>query len=201
MDAQIAYSTAMQRGFGSVPQGVGSNMYVFETKPIEQKAASKEAGRPIYKEVDFIKIFSPGQKDYVIHEVTDRIFLSHPQAKELYKRYKDGAAAPQEGTPLEEWPPISRAIAYELKALNIHTVENLAHAADAVTKQFGPNAYSLKEQAKEYLKAAEDSKHVTKMAAENQKLKEQIEMQAKQLQELSDKFDELESKKKTSKKS
>lgn len=106
----------------------------FYRKPVVQPGASAEAGRAIYKEIDYIRIMVPGNK----LEITDAPMndLHARRFADKYAKWKAGAGNVVEGTPLSALPKMTPSKVEEYKYFNITTVEQLANAADSVGQKF-----------------------------------------------------------------
>ncbi len=125
----------------------------FFNRPKMDQAASKEQNRPIFKDVDYVEIRQPGNKSAVVcrpaRDMDKQRFSKHWEA------YKTRTATREvEGTPLEEWPQISRSQVEELRFFNIFTVEQLVNISDSNgQKIMGLNM--LKQKAQEFLDLAD----------------------------------------------
>ena len=81
------------------------------------------------------------------------------------------------GTPLEQWPQITRSQAEELRGLKFHTVEAIADCSDQQLQRIGmvagmsPHNFRLK--AKAFLNLANDSAQVAHREEELQALREE----------------------------
>jgi hypothetical protein len=135
----------------------------FYRKPVIQPVASQEAGRAVYKEIDFIKIVTPGDKlsivDRPVNEMDARRFADR------YAKWKAGAGNVVEGTPIASLPKMTPAKVEEYKFFNIHTVEQLAEAADNVGQKFF-GFQEDKRSAKAFLELAKGNAPIEKMQAE-----------------------------------
>lgn len=155
-------------------------------KVITQKneAKSKEAGRPIYDELEVVEIRIAGSRDdgvfpahtrwsWITDPLTgDQMEQTYAQRwPEQYKRFKEGRQQVAEGTPIDELPFLAAAKRAELKALSIYTAEALAALDGANLKMLGQGGRELKNQAQAYLDNAKGSADVVKMAAEIAELK------------------------------
>lgn len=142
--------------------------------PTENKAKSEAEGRPIFEDVDYIEIRVPGAKDPLYCQPARKNNID--RFPEHYRRYK--ARMSQEivsGTPLTEWPGITRGQVEELKFVNVLTVEQLIAMSDTHAQKFmGIN--SLKEKAKAYLAAAGDQAAANALAESQRQLAEQKEL-------------------------
>lgn len=150
---------------------------------------SKEAGRPIFDEMECVEISHPGdkytKKVFPAHEVwkwdTDpetgyREPITHAMRfPELYKAFKNNEAQEMSGTPLSELPFLSQSKRLEYKALGVHTAEQLAALDGQNLKQLGMGGREHKNQAQAYLDKAAETADVTKQAAEIAALKARLE--------------------------
>lgn len=139
-----------------VQHGTDAGLYVqFYFEALKDDEASVQAGRPIYHDCEFIKIIPVGDKNTVVCEpVTDEHRFRWPQQ---YAAFKAQQHQPQEGTPLEEWPPLTKSQVLMFKAVNVHTVEQLSNVSDGNLQNLGIGARELREKAKAYIASAEGS--------------------------------------------
>lgn len=142
----------------------------------KNEAKSIEAGRPIFDEMDLIKILTPGSRDSFVGLATEQYQQRFPQQ---WARYKAGQAQDVSGTPLNLLPWLSMAQVAEFEAVGCKTVEQLAGMADNVGHKF-MGYHAFKQKAQEYLDAAKGNAPIMKMQAELEKRDEQIaELNAK----------------------
>ena len=128
-----------------------SKLYVqFYSRPVLHNVKSGVAGRPIYIDVDHVKIIVPGDKlniiDRVASEDDKRRFAAH------YEKYTTGRGEDVIGTRLDVVPWMSRSKVEEYKYFKILTVEQLADASDEVGQKF-PGFQMDKSKAKKFLEA------------------------------------------------
>jgi hypothetical protein len=168
---------------------------IFKTHSILNAAKTKEAGRPIYEDMEICEIRTAGDRQSIkvfpAHEVSHHDETADGGSgepvtyamrfPEQYKRFKDGTTQSQTGTPLEELPFLTQGKRYELKALNVHTAEALASLDGNPLKQLGLGGRELKNQAQAYLDTADKTANVTKLASENESLRQQIEAMRRDL--------------------
>jgi hypothetical protein len=128
-------------------------------------------GRPIYDEVEFIRIQMPGDKNDIIDRpVTE--FDKQRFARE-YQGWKAGAKQADSGTPLESWPSITRGQVEELAYFGVKTVEQLAGMADAHAHKF--MAFnSLRQKARDFIEAAKGNSISTSLRVENDELRNKM---------------------------
>jgi hypothetical protein len=163
-----------------------SNLFVsFFSDAIEIKAESEKQGRPVYKDFPFVRIVVPGDVNNIIErKATDADKEKFPKA---WARFEASEAEGQEGTPLEQWPQMSRSMVKECKFFEIHTVEQLANLSDINVSRMGMGYMDLRNKAKAYLVAAAGTAGETAQAAENQRLKDMIADLQRQMNDVSEK--------------
>lgn len=154
-----------------------SNLLVrFFKHPRKNEARTKEEGREIYEEQDYVQIMQPGNKDSIISRpATPR---DKQRFAEHFAKYQARETESEhiEGTLLSEWPALNRAQVEELKFLNIHTVEQLANVADSNAQNI-MGIQLLKQKAATYLETAKDTAVAEALAdakAENEELRSQV---------------------------
>jgi hypothetical protein len=162
----------MEREFGA-PEGVPAIAVGFCMVPKEDKHKSKAAGYPVFREQEYIKLIVPGDKQSEYFQPsTDKHRQTFPNA---YQAFKNRESKPVvEGMPIEQWPQVTRALSMTLRAAGIHTVEALASVHDGNIGKLGNNAHELRAKAKAFLETAKDAAAAQNLAAENQKLQDQI---------------------------
>lgn len=170
----------------------------FEYRPKQDSAETLKEGRPIFKDVLYIDIRAPGDRlGGICRPASQRDIDRFP---EHYRRFMARTSDDTEklvGTPLAEWPMVTRAQVEELAFLNVKTVEQLAEVADVHgARIMGING--LKEKAKNWLKVAKDNAAAMQLTEELKvrdlqiaQLQEQVEVLAKKLEERPEKIVEL----------
>jgi hypothetical protein len=112
-----------------------SKLYVnFYMRPVLQQTASDQANRPIFADVEHIRIMVPGDKLSIVDRIASQDdknrFADH------YAKFSAGQAEQVVGTRLEMVPWMSRSKVEEYKYFGIITVEQLASAGDNVGQKF-----------------------------------------------------------------
>lgn len=160
----------------------------FFNKPRPDKEKSLTEGRPIFKEVCYVDICVAGSRTgRICRPATLRDKSRFPRH---YEAFINRQEMPIEGTPLVEWPLLTRSQAEEFAFLNVKTVEQLATMPDSNAGKFmGGNA--LKQKAKDWLEKAADSADelrfkelADKTQAENDELKETMALMTERLNAL-----------------
>jgi hypothetical protein len=159
-------------------QGADARLAVqFYKKSVKQDIASDEAGRPIFKEFDFVRIMIPGDN---LTEIDTYAQESHKQRfPRQWAHYQNQVTNHEDivGTPLEQWPQVTRSQAEELRGLKFHTVESIADCSDQQLQRIGMVAgmspYNFREKAKAFLNLATKSADVAQREAEMQALRQE----------------------------
>jgi len=102
--------------------------------------------------------------------------------KPFYEQWKKGQEAVVDGTPLSAWSGITPELKKVLEPANIRSVEDLAKMEDSAIQRLGvPNLRRKQQEARSFLEAQRSTSGI---AAENLKLKEQVEALMAQVTEL-----------------
>lgn len=165
----------------------------FFTEAVQDKKASKNEGRPIFKDEEMVRIrFVGDNKRELVAPAHDR-FKRGPEGGYItyadefprhYEAYKKGQEVIGDGTPISELPFMTEAKRKELRALNIHTAEALAHLDGTNLERLKMGGRDLKNQAAAWLEKAHGSADMTRFAAENAALHEQVEALKAQMAQL-----------------
>lgn len=132
---------------------------------------SKNAGVPIYDDVDMIEVLTPGEKDPVIVPAT--VFHQRRFPKQ-WEAYKAGIELNQSGTPIEMLFSNEPGTVKQLKHHNVFTVQQLANLNDAAKQMIGMGGQQLQDRAREYLAKASEGQAFHQMDAMQKKI-EQLE--------------------------
>src|SRR6185369_1173847 len=129
---------------------------VFYKGVVRNETRSIEEGRPIYDDVECVRVMVPGDRNNVV----DRPASEHDKRRfaKQYEMFKQGTKEEDQisGTRLIDWPFVTRAQSEELKYLGIRTVEHVAEARDDVCAKV-PGLTSLKQNAAAWLAKAKTS--------------------------------------------
>jgi hypothetical protein len=142
---------AMNRGSNAGDETLAVKFYTFARHSLPK---SKEAGRPIYEDVPYIKIMSPGNRDSIVERpAREADKYRFPQHWRNFQARESQDVV--EGTPLSEWPAIQGSQVEELKFMHVLTLEQLVAMSD-VNAQNIRGVYALKEKAQAYLDNAKE---------------------------------------------
>jgi hypothetical protein len=151
----------------------------FYKRPVQQEAETLAEGRPIYKEFDFVHICVAGD---TLTEIDTYALASHRTRFPIqWANYQNRLGADDQevmGTPVSEWPLVSKSQAEELRAMKFHTVESIANASDQQLQRMGMAAgmspYAFRDKAKSFLNLAANSAQTDQRAQEINELKEEL---------------------------
>jgi hypothetical protein len=151
----------------------------FYKRPVHQEQESLVAGRPIYKEFDFVHICVAGDS---LTEIDTYALESHKRRFPIqWANYQNRLGADDTeivGTPVSEWPLVSKSQAEELRAMKFHTVESIANASDQQIQRMGMAAgmspYAFRDKAKAFLNLATNAAETDKRETEIASLKEEL---------------------------
>lgn len=158
---------------GAAPAQDDARLWVrFHMGALEDAAATKEAGFPKFREVPFIQIAVPGDRStFIDRPVWDDENNAHSDTQRFptkWAAFKGGHGEDVTvGTPLSEWPPISRAHVEELAYWKIRTVEQLAGLADSNAQKF-MGSLALRQKARDWLDAAKDAAPFAQLRANDE---------------------------------
>lgn len=148
----------------------------------QSKPLTEQRGYPQFVDREMVEIRIAGDnKTVVVKKVDEEHKNRWPRQ---YEAFKKGLETPIDGLPLKHCPLFSMAEVQTMLAQNIYTVEALANLNDGFISRLGMSARGWVAKAQAYLKSAEGSADAVKMAADNQKLRDEIESLKLQIKEL-----------------
>ena len=150
-----------------------NKLYIeFFRKPVLQPGKSREAGRAVYEEVDYIRIHVPGDKSSVIERPASEQDIF--RFKDRYERWKAGQEEAVSGTPLSALPGMTPSKVEEYKFFKLVTVEQLAEANDNLGAKF-MSFQQDKQRAKAFLEVAKNNAPIERMNQELAKRDAELE--------------------------
>jgi hypothetical protein len=166
--------------------GADSRLAVtFYKRSMKQEDESMAAGRPIFREFDFVRICIPGDSLTEIDTYADNGHKARFPRQWAHYQNQVGDHEAVIGTPIEEWTIISRSQADELKGIKFATVEPVANASDLQIQRIGMiagmNPYSFRDKAKAFLNLADKVGETNQREEELSKLRQEnaaIKMEA-----------------------
>lgn len=170
----------------------------FEYHAVEDRAATMETGHYVAKDVLYMYITRPGQKDTHVVVYSDylpllkraiqegrapSVWLQHITA--MHDAWVSGNAPLETGTPISGWPPLAPSTQRMLISADVKTVETLAALDDNACNAIGMGCVGFREKARAWLKAANDTGKIAEELANFTRVqKEQAALIAKLQAEL-----------------
>lgn len=165
---------------------------------------SEQTGLPQFDEVVYVEVISPGSRDSTPTFEVVRYFPESAGLPPLYgmnyPRYKnfiddfeknEKTDASMAGTPLGQWAEMSKSMVASLRVQSVYTVEMLASLPDTKLTIVGPDGRTWRTKAQAYIDAANGMAQYTKMAAENQQLKDDAAAQNDRIAQLAAQVQQL----------
>jgi hypothetical protein len=146
----------------------------FYIESVHNPDRSAREGRAVFDDIEHVRVTILGDRTTsgVSFVATEKYRKRWP---DQYAAFKRGEEQAKTGTPLEQWPMMTKSRVLELKAVGIDNVESLAAVTDTNIGIIGLGGRELREQAKAFLDAANGTADVTGMATEIARLKAQVE--------------------------
>lgn len=173
----------------------------FETKTVEDRKASREQNKPVFKDQDYARITPPGTRDVQLEKLPDwfdkieqdvrggRLPMEWVENwRKAYARYQAGQEIPLEGTPIKGWGLLTGSQQENLIRMNILTVEALATINAEAMAHIGMGALELKRRAEGWLAQSKDK---TAISVEIAALKQENDVLTTTVKTLSEKLDAM----------
>ena len=176
------------RNYSSPQVGRDSSLPRFHLEPVKDEVASAAAGRSIFIQQERVQIIQPGNPNQPVFLVTDEHREKWP---EQYAAFKRGQEQTGDGTPLEQWPVLSRAQVLEMKAIGLHTVEQCAGLSDLAIQKIGMGGQKIRDLAMSYLDDAEQQALTTAALDRAEKAEGRVAGLEKQVAELRTLLDQV----------
>jgi hypothetical protein len=161
-----------------------AKFFVGETK---DEAASAARGRYVSRKIDMVRIIIPGDKHNIVERrVKESDKERWPREYEAFRKMEDFVP---EGTLLDTWPMLSRAQVEDLKYNNIFTVEQLAQLPDDALGSVGLGGRMLRKHAQAFIETSKTGSVPAKLVAENEQLRNNVNLLIQQVSELSKKLE------------
>jgi len=170
-----------------------SHLHVeFFTEAVHNVRKSAEEGRPVYDDVEMVRIRVAGDKlTTYVARANDPSSVREAETgraipyKELhvgpYEAFQRGQTYVGSGTPLSEVPFLTKAKVRELQLANVHTAEAFASLDGTNLTKLGMGARELRDQVRAWVEKINKNSDVAKLAGENEALKAQMEQMQAQI--------------------
>lgn len=173
----------------------------FETRAVEDRAASVDAGHYVAKDEIYAIITPAGSKDRTervasewFEQLAEQVRQERFPAewlrsyKAMFKEWQEGNEPAVDGTDVRHWSVASPAQVAMLLNFKVRTVEDLSVANEETIGRLGMGARALKQRAIDWLAASKDSGKLTETVSslrnENAALKERNEVLEARVKEL-----------------
>jgi hypothetical protein len=153
----------------------------FYLHPLQNDEETEKQHRPIFNDVEFIEIRVRGDKNNTVQRPARDD--DKRRFRDAYKAFQAGEEQALSGTPLKEWPSMTKSMLEELKYMGFFTVEQLAGATDGVCSKFA-GLMTWKQKAQLFLEFAKGAPAIDALQARVEAAENEREVQARQLQEL-----------------
>lgn len=156
---------------------------------VPDPARTEAEGHQCFKEVAKVEIIIPGDKNNrPIHKVRDEHKQRWPAA---WAKFEATRQETLDGTPIDQYPALSKAQVLEFKALGILTVESLAGLDDQGIQKIGPDGRKIRERARQYIQPAAETETELRKTIRDQgqsiaEMQTQIDTLSRQLAEAQD---------------
>jgi hypothetical protein len=136
----------------------------FFSKARQDIHASTEAGRPIFKEVDYIQVMTAGDRNQaVVRPIAPSDMQRFGAQYDHWKKTQNNDMVV--GTPLEAWNILTLAQIEEFRYFGIRTIDQMAELRDDIVGKI-PGAAQLKQKAAAFLQILKDEAPMKKVQAE-----------------------------------
>ena len=170
---------------GSYTRTEGGSNTIDPCRPVFSEVAVQSGevdGRKTYKMVERVQVYMPGNGlNSPVFNVTDEHRERWPKE---YEAFKKGVEPDLNGTPLEEWAILNKAMVMELKAMHIRTIEDVATLPDTAVQRIGRGGYALRDRALAFLDQAKEQELVTRLTAQDEQHKDEIAVLRRQVEEM-----------------
>jgi len=178
------------QNFGIAQYGSDDQLLVmFYNRSVENPALSLEHGRPYHEDKIFIMIQQPGENlnkiDRPIND-NDKLRFASKWAAFVQNRTQI-----PEGTPIDLLFPNYPAVAENLRASGVYTIEQCAKLSAHAIDSIGRGAQEYVNRANQYIDSASKGTAFLKLRQENDNLRNEMQVQTQQIGQLKAQLDHL----------
>lgn len=144
----------------------------FFTKAKQDMDKTAEAGRPIFREIDYIHIMVPGDRNQaIIRPVAPADKIRFERQYEHWKKTQSNDV--MIGTPLEAWNILSLSQIEEFRYFGVRSIEHMADLRDDVAQKI-TGALQLKQKAQAFIAIMKEEAPMKKVQSELDKRDKEI---------------------------
>ena len=168
MSQQIEWN-GPNKDYGIVSFGQDKDLVVkIYWRSMPDTKASEAAGAPVYKNVEYIDMFRPGEMmNMIVRPLTD---ADKRRFKSNYDQFVLQKTQVPEGTPVDLLFPNNPAVADSLRGYGIYTIQQLTNLSATAIDSIGMGGQDFVNKAKAYMNAASSGKEVVKMQEDMRKM-------------------------------
>lgn len=164
----------------------------FYTQSVNDEDASNKAGRPIFRDAEFVEIIAAGNSNNIMRRMaTDE---DRGRFRRQYEGFKQSSGEFVTGTPLSEVTWLQKSQVDELGYFRVRTLEVLAEVDDNVCSRM-PGLMDLRRKAKQALEAAASAAPITELNAKLEEKDAQLAAMQEQMSKMTEALQKLQDKK------
>lgn len=152
--------------------GTKKNMVEFFQDKVFMEFLSKKEGRKIYEARDFLRTYIPGNKlSIFVRAVTEQDKIQYSKEWAAYQSQHEQIP---DGIPLESCLMLNVADVANLKALRIHTIEQLMEMPDGNVSNLGLGMVTLRNKVRQWYEGTHKASHANQQQARIEQLERDI---------------------------
>lgn len=176
--------------YGLAKYGDDKNLLVmFYNKAVEVPSESVKRGRRYTKDQIYIKIQHPGE----VLNIIDRPVQDNDKYRfrEQWSKFVSNRTQVPDGTPIDLLFPNHPAIAENLRAYGVYTIEQCSALSANAIETIGRGAQEFVNRAQRYLDSADKGSQFHKLQSENDQLKNQVATLENMIKQMKAQMDHL----------
>lgn len=161
----------------------------FYKRPVVDPAATKEAGRTIHKDAEYVRISIPGDRNNEVDRPVKKMDRELYPAQ--YERFERNAGEDVSGTMLSAWGALDASTVADYRYQKVLTVEHLAELSDSTVAKLGRGTLANRQKARDFMQAAKSNAPLLRVQSELASRDEQIAALHNALKEQGDRLEAL----------
>lgn len=176
------------RSYGRVKYGDDSQLVViFYTRPVFNALLSQQKGTRQYENQTWIKMHPPGEKLNIIDrrvQESDKVRFPHQ-----WNMFLQNKTQVPDGTPIDLLFPNNPAVAENLRAFGVHTIQQCANLSAHALDTIGMGAVDWKNMAVKYIENAKSGTAFLQLQTESARKDQEIKLLKRQLEQMQAQLD------------
>lgn len=177
------------QGYGMANYSPDNMNVIFYTRSVKNEVASKEQGRPVHINMDYVRMQVPGEASTVIDRPASE--SDKQRFPDKWNKYLHGKTQVPEGTPIELLYVNNPAMGENLRGFGVFTVEQCANLSAHAMNSIGMGAQEAQNKAKAYLDSASGGANFHKMDKELKDERQKSRLLEQNFNQLKSQFDAL----------